>query len=297
MTDKQVRINGHILTLSNLEKVFWPEERITKEALLSYYDEIAPYILPYLRNRPQALNRFPDGIEGESFFQKNLAEHPSWLKTYTQRDGEGKVISYAVCNDRATLMYLVNLGCIELNVWNSTTRHPDKPDYLVIDLDPSGASYELVRLVAREFYRLFSALEIPSFPKTSGKKGLHIYIPIAEEYTYNQVTDFAHLLALKVNAVLPDVTSLERRPASRYGKVYLDYLQNRQGATMAAPYCVRPVPGATVSMPLEWSEVESVEPRDFDMKRAVKRIKEKGDLFSGLFKERVNLARQVARLK
>lgn len=297
MSDQEVLIEGRALTLTNLEKVFWPRERITKGALLSYYDQIASYILPYLKDRPQSLNRFPDGINGESFFQKNLPDLPKWFQTYKQKDKKGKETTYALCNDRASLMYLVNLGCIELNVWNSTFQRPKEPDYLVIDLDPTGASYELVRQVALEFHRLLSALEVIALPKTSGKKGLHIYIPLRGHSSYRQVRDLAHLMALKVNASLPDITSLERLPRDRRGKIYLDYLQNRRGATMAAPYCVRPVPGATVSMPLTWAEVKNVNPRNFNIGNALARLQERGDLFGGIFGEGVSLNQLLARLK
>lgn len=299
MEDRKVKVGGRELTLTNLDKVFWPGSRSTKGDLLNYYDQVAKYILPHLKDRPEAMNRFPDGITGEHFFQKNLESHPDWVKTYLDLAGEEqKEVNYVVCNDRATLLYLANLGCIDLNVWSSRIETPESPDFLVFDLDPVEIDFKYVLEAALKLRETLDLIGIESYPKTSGKRGMHIYVPLVPGYTFDQVRDFAHLVVLKIHEVLPKTTSLERQPKDRQGLVYLDYLQNRKGATMAAPYCVRPVAAASVSTPVTWEEVEKgFKPEDFTMKNVPGRLKEIGDIFVPTLKDKIKLEPALEKLK
>lgn len=286
--------------LSHLDKAFWPAEGFTKRDLVEYYAAIAPWILPYLKDRPQALNRHPDGISGESFFQKNFVQAPPpWVETVKVRsEGEAKLIRYLVCQNRDTLIYLANLGCIELNVWSSTVRRLGSPDILVFDLDPLETSFPAVIEAVRATKAILDELGLPAFVKTSGATGMHIYVPLLPGYTYGQSREMAHLVALAVNRRHPDLTSLERSPARRRGRIYLDFLQNREGATMAAPYSVRPVPGALVSMPLDWREVTSrLNPAAFTILTVPARLARRGDAWKDMFKKRADLKDALARFE
>ncbi len=250
-------IDGHELKLTNLDKVFWPDEGITKGDVIDYYRRIAPIILPYLRDRAQALHRHPNGIAGQSFFQKDVDEAPDWAITAKiESESDGKEVDYLVCQDEATLAWMANLGCIEINPWSSRIQSTNNPDYLVVDLDPLERSFDDVIRVAKAAHEILESIQAPSVPKTSGSKGLHIFVPLGARYTYDQVKQFANDICRMINQELPELTSLERAPKKRVGKVYLDYLRNTLGQTMAAPYSLRPKPGAPVSTPLHWHEVE-----------------------------------------
>ncbi len=283
--------------LTNLDKVFWPKEGLTKGDLIEYYRRVSDWILPYLADRPQALNRHPDGIEGESFFQKNMAQAPpSWVKTVEVRSESGdKDIRYLVCQNRDTLLYEANLGCIELNVWNSSLPHLDSPDYIVLDFDPLETSFTRVVEAVLAAKEVLDELALPAFCKTSGATGLHVYIPLRPRFSHEQARELAHLAALVVNRRFPDLTSLERSPSKRRGRIYLDYLQNRKGATMAAPYAVRPREGAPVSTPLEWKEVTAkLEPGDFNIRTVPERLARRGDAWRNMFRKRVDLEAALA---
>lgn len=284
--DENSGIKGVKSKLTNLKKIYWPEESYTKGDLISYYDEISKFILPYLKNRPQSLNRFPNGIKGKNFFQKDINDAPPWAKTIKIfSESENKHINYLVCNDKKTLLYLANLGCIELNVWNSSIDSLDNPDYIVFDLDPQGQPFSQTVAVALETKNILDTIGLESFCKTSGSRGLHIYVPLKPVYSYEQIKELAKLINLAINQRLPDVTSLERKPEKRKNKIYLDYLQNRRGQTMAAPYCIRPKQGAPVSMPLEWEEVNSkLNPALFNIKTVLTRLRNKGDVWKNFFK-------------
>jgi bifunctional non-homologous end joining protein LigD len=276
------KINGHELKLTNLDKVYWPKEKFTKGDLISYYRKIAPYILPYLKDRPESLNRHPNGITGKNFFQKDVQHMPpAWVKTKKIfSESNNANINYLVCQDEATLAYMANLGCIEINPWNSRIGSQEKPDYLVVDLDPEKISFDKVVLVAQHVHKLLDTISVPNFCKTSGATGLHIYVPLAGKYSYDHAKEFAHLIAMLINRQLPDITSIERSPSKRQRRVYLDYLQNRKGQTLAAAYSVRPKPGATVSTPLMWSEVRpGLDPKKFTIKTIFARLEKKSDLF------------------
>ncbi|WP_293894445.1 DNA ligase D [Flavobacterium sp.] len=289
------KVKGHELKFTNLSKVYFPEDGITKRDMFNYYHQVAAYILPYLKDRPQSLNRFPNGIHGQSFYQKDVkGKAPDWVKTfpYTTDDSEEK--TFLVGDDEATLLWMASLGCIEMNPWFSTIQHPDAPDYCVIDLDPDKNTFDQVIVAAQEVKKILDAIGIPGYPKTSGSTGIHIYIPLGAKYTYEQSRLFGKLIVSLVHAQLPEFTSLERIIKNRNGKMYLDFLQNRPGATIAGPYSLRPKPGATVSMPLHWDEVKKgLQMKDFTIKNAVVRIREQGDIFKGTLQKGIDMEKAV----
>ncbi len=291
--ETQVRkICGHDLKFTNLSKVYWPEEGITKRDMFNYYYRVAEYILPYLKDRPMSLNRFPNGINGKSFYQKDVkGKAPEWVtKTfpYTTSDGEHK--EYLVGSDESYLLWMASLGCIEMNPWFSRVQSPDNPDYCVIDLDPDKNTFNQVIEAALEVKKVLDAVGVPCYPKTSGSTGIHIYIPLGAKYSYDQSQMFARLIVNLVHKQIPEYTSLERMIANRKGKMYLDFLQNRPGATIAGPYSLRPKPGATVSMPLHWDEVKlGLTMKDFTIYNSVERLKLEGDLFKGVLGKGIDL--------
>lgn len=291
------KINGHNLKFTNLSKVYWPDEGYTKRDMFNYYYQVAEYILPYLKDRPQSLNRFPNGIYGKSFYQKDVkGKAPEWAKTfpYTTSDGEDK--EFLVGNDEATLLYMASLGCIEMNPWFSTVQHPDNPDYCVIDLDPDKNTFDQVIQAAQEVKKVLDAIDIPGFVKTSGSTGIHIYIPLGAKYSYDQSQMFGKLIVSIVHDQIPEFTSLERQIKNREGKMYLDFLQNRPGATIACPYSLRPKPGAPVSMPLHWEEVKKgLAMKDFTIANAASRIKSEGDIFIGSLQKGIDMDKALAK--
>lgn len=297
----QVRIiNGTSFAFNNLQKVFWPKEGFTKRDMLNYYYQAAPYILPYLSMRPQSLNRFPNGINGKSFYQKDLtAQAPGWMKLfpYTTSDGEKK--NYLVPEDERALLFMANMGAIEMNPWNSTIETPDNPDWCMIDLDPSPKnSFEHVIKTAQVTKQVLDELKITGYPKTSGSTGIHIYIPLNAKYSYDECQLFGKLIATRVHEELPDFTSIERLTKNRRGKLYIDYLQNRPKATLAAPYSLRPKPGAPVSMPLYWEEVKTgLTMTDFNIRNAIARIKSEGDIFKPVLGKGIDMKKVLRNLE
>lgn len=286
--------------LTHLSKVFWPRLNVTKGDLLEYYRAVSPYILKYLKDRPESLLRQPDGINGMGFFQKDLANvAPKWAKTTTiHSESAGKDITYLVCNNLKSLEFMIQLGVIEINPWNSRLNKLDNPDWVVIDLDPEGVSFNTVIKVAQAVKRVCDELGIDSYPKTSGKTGIHIFIPMGAKYNYDQARQFAEILANLIHNKVPQITSIERSPKKRPHKVYIDYLQNRAGQTLASPYCVRPSKFAGVSMPLEWKEVKvGLKPKNFTIFNATRRIKRKGDIFAPVLGKGINLKNALARVK
>jgi bifunctional non-homologous end joining protein LigD len=284
---------------THLDKVFFPKTNYTKGDLFSYYETMAPYILPYLKDRPLSLNRMPNGITGMGFFQKNNEHLPDWVPfTDIFSESNNANLRWIVGDDLNTLLYIVQLGSIEINPWNSRTNNLDNPDWAVIDLDPEGVSFEKVIKVANTVKDVCDELDIPSYPKTSGKTGLHIYIPLGAKYTFDQARDFTHLLVIEVNKRQPKLTSVERQPKKRQHKIYLDYLQNRHGQTLAAPYSARPTPDATVSMPLHWNEVKSgLKPTMFTIKNAHTRIKREGDLWKPVLGKGIDILGVITSLE
>lgn len=282
--EKLLELSGKKVKVTNLTKIYWPEEGYTKGDLISYYLKISKYILPYLKDRPQSLNRHPDGIGGMNFYHKDMDPSgvPSWGRTVKL---ESKVrpegIDYLFCNDIATLVYMANLGCIEINPWHSTYRKPDNPSYLMLDLDPGEISFTDVVNTALVIKELCDQISVPAYCKTSGATGLHIYIPLAAKYDYEQAKTFAEVLAAIAHDRLPSTTSIERMTSKRKDRVYIDFLQNRRGQTIAAPYSVRPRPEATVSTPLRWEEVNhQLTPQMFTINNIEKRLEKTGDIWS-----------------
>ena len=289
-------VNKHELKFTNLDKIFWPKEKITKRELINYYYQVAPFILPYLKDRPQSMNRFPNGIEGKSFYFKNVTDTaPDWADTYLYKsDTDKEDKHYLVGKDEATLLYMANLGCIEMNPWNSTVKKPDYPTYCIIDLDPDKNSFDQVIETAQVTRQILDDMGIDSFCKTSGSTGLHIYIPLGNKYTYEQSKEFARVIVTLVNRELPKYTSLERAIKDRHGKMYLDFLQNRPHATIASVYSVRPKPGATVSMPLHWDEVKKgLKMSDFHIFNALERISSEGDIFKPVLGKGIDLKKAI----
>jgi bifunctional non-homologous end joining protein LigD len=286
--------------LTNLDKVYWPGEGITKGHLIGYYHLISGVLLPYLRDRPLSLNRHPNGIEGKSFFQKDVSRQPppDWVQTTVIRsESDGKSPRYLLCQDEASLLYVANLGCIELNPWASRVAALDRPDYLAIDLDPEDIPFARVVETALAVRSVLDAVDVPSYCKTSGKRGLHICVPLAAAYDYDLARQFAELIARLVHARLPHSTSLARQPAHRQKRVYLDFLQNGRGKTLAAPYSLRPVPGAPVSTPLAWKELKPhLDPKAFSIGNMAQRVERVGDLWAPLLGPGVDLPKCLERL-
>ncbi len=291
--ETQVRkINGHELKFTNLSKIYWPKEKYTKRDMLNYYYQAAPYILPYLKDRPQSLNRFPNGINGESFYHKNVTAHsPDWIKMEPYTTAEGEKKNFLVPEDEAAILYMANLGAIEMNPWNSTIHKEDFPDWCLIDLDPSEKNtFDQVIETAQVTKEVLDNMGVKGYVKTSGSTGIHIYIPLGAKYDYDQCQLLGKVIATQVHHILPDITSIERLIKNRKGKLYIDYLQNRPKATLAAPYSLRPKPGATVSMPLHWEEVKKgLKMKDFTIANAMERIKSEGDIFKPVLGKGINL--------
>lgn len=291
--ESMVTINRRSLKLTNLSKIYFPQAKITKGDVIAYYNAMADHILPYLKNRPMSLKRNPNGILDKGFYHKDAAEEgPSWLSSFDEyAESSKKVVNYIVCNDKATLIYLANLGCIEMNPWNSTTRTPDKPTYLIIDIDPSDKnSFDQVVTVAQAVQEVLNRAGAISYCKTSGASGLHVYVPLNARYTYEVAREFAHIVATLVQEQLPDLTSLERNLRKRGNKIYVDYLQNSKGQTLASAYSLRPVPDASVSTPLVWKEVKhGLHPSQFTIHNIEDRVKKLGDVFYMVLKKGNNL--------
>jgi bifunctional non-homologous end joining protein LigD len=260
--------------LTRLDKVFWPIEGYTKGDLLAYYESVWPWLAPYLADRPLVLTRYPDGIEGKSFYQKNAPEFtPDWVQRETIEGTD-----YFVCNDLRTLLHVVNSGAIPLHVWSARLATLDRPDWLILDLDPKQAPFSSVVRIARHLHALFAALGAPHFVKSSGQDGLHVLLPLAAVYTHDEARALAEAIARTVCKELPELATITRPVAGRGDKVYVDFLQNGRGKLIAAPLCVRPRPGAPVSMPLEWRELTPrLAPGRFTIRTALARLERRGD--------------------
>ncbi len=271
-------IERHRLKFTNLDKLYYPKDGVRKRDLLNYYDAVAPLLIPYLKDRPLSLRRYPNGIEGESFFQKNTPDtYPSWLRTEVAPDD----IRYLVCDDRATLLYLANLGCIDQNPWLSRVGSYEFPDYMLIDLDPVECPYEKIVEAALLVRSKLEQAGLEGYPKTTGGDGLHIYVPLEPRYTYEQVRSFAELISALATADRPDLFTTPRSVSKREkGRVYFDWMQIAESKTISAPYVLRAYPGAPVATPLAWREVTPrLHPGQFTIQNAVARFDRVGDLF------------------
>jgi bifunctional non-homologous end joining protein LigD len=290
------KIAGHELKFTHLSKLYWPKEKISKRDMLNYYYQVAPFILPYLKGRPQSLNRHPDGIAGGSFYQKDVkGKSPEWIRKFAYHsEADQREKEFLVCTDEASLLYMASLGCIEMNPWSSTVDKPDNPDWCIIDFDPDTNPFNQVIEAARVTHHLLQNLGIDACCKTSGSTGIHIYIPLGAKYTYDQSKEFARTIVTAVHNEIPSYTSIERPTAKRKGKIYLDFLQNRPQATLAAPYSLRPKPGATVSMPLHWDELKKgLRMQDFTIRNAIARIIKQGDIFKPVLGKGTNMVKAL----
>jgi bifunctional non-homologous end joining protein LigD len=287
------------VTITNAGKVFWPDEGYTKADLVAYYERVAPWLLPYLRDRPLVLARYPDGITGKSFFQKDA---PEWAPEWIRREriharGVDRDIDYFVVDDVDALRYVANTGTIPLHLWASRVGSIERPDWLVLDLDPKGAPFADVVKVALALRGVLDRLELPSYPKTSGATGLHILLPLGARYTYEETRTFARLLATLVVDATPAIATIVRTVDARGGKVYVDFGQNGPGQTIVAPLSVRPLPGAPVSMPLRWPEVTArLDPGRFTIRTAPARLDEVGDPMAPVLGEGIDVAAALGRL-
>jgi len=306
-TDKQpadeelIEIGRKNVKLSHLDKVFWKDEGITKGQLVGYYRAMADWIVPYLKDKPMSMRRQPNGMGDPGFFQKDadIAHLPGFIRTKPlYSESTDKNINYIIGGDAATLLYMVNLGCIEINPWLSSYKKPDKPDFLVIDIDPHDVPFREAVEVALKTKEVFARMKLDVFVKTSGSKGLHIYCYTGAKYDYDFVRMFAEYAANLIHDELPDTTSVERNPAKRKNKTYIDFLQNSRGQTIACPYSVRPKPGATVSTPLHWHEVnDGLKLSDYTIFNVPERVKKIEDPWKELTGIKADLKKGLPLLK
>jgi bifunctional non-homologous end joining protein LigD len=282
----EVDVAGRIVRLTNLQKLFWPHLRITKRQLIQYYIDVAPFLLPHLKDRAMVMKRYPNGASGEFFFMKRTPKpRPAWLEICNIEHSSGNVIDFPMIQDLASLMWVINLGCIDLNQWYARCDDVDRPDYLHFDLDPvPGATFETVIEAALLVREALDSIKLPNYAKTTGSKGIHIYVPIQRGPTQKQVWSFAKELALAVAShspkLLTAIYQVSKRPK---GRVLVDYNQNAWGRTLASIYSIRPHPRATVSTPVKWKELErGVAIEDFRIDNVPARVRRLGDLWKPL---------------
>jgi len=288
------------VAVTNARKVFWPDEGYTKGDLVAYYEEVAPWLLPYLRDRPIVLTRYPDGIAGKSFFQKDAPDRrPDWIRTVSIRaEATSRDIDYIVVDGVDALRWVINTGAIPIHLWASRAGSLDRPDWLVLDLDPKGAPFEHVVRIARALRRILDGLGLPSYPKTSGATGLHVLLPLGARHGYDEARSFARLLATLGHNAEPRISTLERALEARRGKVYIDWGQNGPGQTIVAPFAVRARPGATVSCTLAWDEVTSrLDPGRFTIRTVPARLRSLGDPMAPLLSGAVDLAAALEKIR
>ncbi len=298
-TEATLILDGRRLQFRHLDKIYYPREGYPKRDVLNYYDAIASLILPHLKDRPLSLRRYPDGIHNETFFQKDASTgFPAWLRTEDVTESDGRKV-YALCQDRPSLIYIANLGCIDQNPWMSRVTTLDHPDFMLIDLDPQGCPYSSIVEAALLIRRKLETLGLAGYPKTTGGDGMHIYVPLEPVYSYEQARTFAEILARVVAGERPDLFTTPRPVARREkGKVYFDYLQISRGKTISAPYVLRAHDGAPVATPLDWSELTpSLGPSQFHIRNAVERFRRVGDLFAGVLSRPQRLETAIAKLE
>jgi len=288
-----VETPGPDLRLTRLEKVLWPVEGYTKGDLLAYYEAAWPWLEPYLADRPVVLNRYPDGIEGKHFYQRNAPGFtPEWVHRH-ELDGT----DYFLCDDLRTLLYVINSGAIPLHVWSARLVDIEHPDWLILDLDPKDAPFADVVRIARHIHRLLDELSTRNFVKTSGQDGLHVMLPLGGTLDHDEAKTLGEVLARSVVADLPEIATVTRPVAARGDRVYVDYLQNGRGKLIAAPLSVRPRPGAPVSMPLTWAQVSArLDPARWTIKTALRRLERHGDPFRDVLGEPVDVASLLSAL-
>jgi bifunctional non-homologous end joining protein LigD len=294
-----LRVDGKEVRLTNLRKMFWPALGLTKGDLLRYYAAVADVLLPHIRNRAMVMKRYPHGASGEFFFMKRApTPRPDWIEICRIDHGNGNIIDFPIIQDRAALLWVINLGCIDLNQWYATCDDVDRPDYLHFELDPGdGATFDRVLETGRVVKEALDALEMPSVVKTTGSRGLHVYVPIVRGPEQKQVWTFAKALAQALASRHPELITAEYRVAKRpRGRVLVDYNQNRWGSTLASIYSARPRPEATVSTPVTWKEIDNgVRIEDFTVRNVPARVAKVGDLWKPLLaaRGRVDLSKYV----
>jgi bifunctional non-homologous end joining protein LigD len=299
--DIGVKVGAETVALSNLDKVYWPEDGYTKGDLVRYYYEVSKYILPHLKDRPLIMKRYPNGIGGKFFHQHDVNEAPDFVRTVSLEveDGGGHTVDYIVGDNLPTLLYMANLGAIERHPWHSRTSDLDHPDWLVFDLDPGeGVAYSTICELAMTVKDVLERIGMKGYPKTSGSRGLHVYVPIKPAHDYGEVAAFAERVATLVANERPEMATVERSLKKRKkGQIYVDHMQNARGKSVVSPYSVRPRAGATVSAPLEWHEVAGgkITPQDFTIKNMAKRLANKGDLFKPVLHGKQSLSDAMER--
>jgi bifunctional non-homologous end joining protein LigD len=296
-----VRIGRRDVQLTNLDKIFFPQSGLTKGDLVRHYLEHTDCILPHVRRRPMQMLRYPDGVDGFFFYQKRVPNpHPDWLETvHILFPGSGRTADFPVVSDAASLAWIVNLGCIDLHTWHCRVDDVERPDYMLIDLDPTeGNPWEHVRTIALVVKEVMDELDLPSFPKTSGATGLHILVPIRPDLRFTEVRRFAKALAQVVERRIDDqdVATTTWKVADRRG-VFVDYGQNSRDRTIASAYSIRPTTDARASAPLRWEEVGRVEPVAFTLATMPARVKKVGDLTAGMWRRKTSLVPRFERLR
>jgi bifunctional non-homologous end joining protein LigD len=292
--DIDIKVGGDPIQLTNLDKVYWPGEGYTKGDLIRYYYEVSKYILPYLKDRPLIMKRYPNGITGSFFHQHDVNEAPEYVRTAEIDVEEGHAVDYIIGDNLQTLLYMANLGAIERHPWHSRVADLEHPDWFVFDLDPSNVEFEEICDVALSTRDILDRLALESYVKTSGSRGLHVYVPLKPVHTYEEVAGFAERVAELVVEAHPDIATIERSLKKRKRRaIYVDHMQNARGKSVVSPYSVRPKGGATVSAPLEWKEVErkKITIQDFTIKNMLRRIERKGELFKPVLKSRQTLGK------
>ncbi len=295
-------INDFDIVFNNVNKIYYPafkgKPAVTKRDVVNYYYKVAPYILPYMKDRPQTLIRYPNGINSESFYQKDVTgKVPDWIKLFPYSSDKGGNRNFLVCTNEASLLLIASMGGLEMHPWSSRVQKPDNPDWCIIDLDPDKNDFNQVVEAALVTKQVLDAAGVPNFCKTSGSTGLHIFIPLGAKYIYEESKEFARVLVKIIHQQIPKFTSIERMTSKRKGCIYLDFLQNRPQATLAAPYSLRPKPGASVSMPLHWDEVKKgLKIQQFNIFNAFDKIKEQGDIFKGVLGKGINIKQALKKL-
>src|SRR6266571_7033874 len=292
-----VQVAGRDVTVTNRDKVFFPKPGLTKGDLVDYYVAVATAVLPHVRNRVMQMLRYPNGVDGAFFYQKRVpVPHPDWLETYTIEFPSGRTADFPVVNDAAALAWIANLGCIDLHTWSSRIGDVEKPDYLLIDLDPRGGDpWSHVRTIALVVKDVMDELGLASWPKTSGSTGIHILAPIVPELPFLEVRRFAKAFAQEVERRVPDIATTTWKVADRTG-VFVDFGQNARDRTIACAYSIRPTPDARVSAPLAWDEVANVEPDRFTIETMRDRVADVGDLMKGMWRRRASLVSRFEKL-
>jgi len=289
--DRILKVGREEVSVTSLDRIYWPDEKLTKFDLLSYYLKVADYIMPFLVDRPAILQRYPRGIKAPMFFQQDLDSAPEFIKTARLTNQEGRQLDYGIYSTVGSLLHFVTLGTIEQHPWHSTVKRLDKPDYIAIDLDPKRAPWENVLQVALVVKEVADEIGLQAFPKTSGSSGIHIYVPLKPANEYEKVAEFARLFASEVAQRAPKIATVERTIAKRKStQVYVDWMQNARGKSLAAVFTARAKPKAPVSMPLTWNQIEKgVKIEDFTIVNVPELLKKKGDVWADFFKSRQSL--------